>query len=117
MRWFRLYDGLIRDFKVQTLEPVAFKDWINLLCMASGNDPRGNLPPLNQIAYHFQATTADAEARVACLVEAGLIDRMPDGSMRPHDWDNLQPKSDRSASDSGWGGARKGAGRPSQKIF
>ena len=33
--WFRAYNGIIDDPKVQRLAPHFFKGWICLLCLAS----------------------------------------------------------------------------------
>ena len=34
-KWFRLYNDVINDPKVQRLDGETFKAWINILCLAS----------------------------------------------------------------------------------
>lgn len=98
MKWFRFYHEVAHDAKVQLLEPAAFKDWVNLLCLANENaDDRGVLPPVKQIAYVLRTTVDDADARIAHLTGEGLFDIDGEGRYRPHNWEDRQPDSDDAA--------------------
>ena len=92
-RWFRMYDDLLDDPKVQRLDPVLFKTWVNLLCLASRND--GVLPAIEDIAFSLRVDESVAAARLAELSGKGLIDEI-EGEQRPHNWDNRQFKTDNS---------------------
>jgi len=98
-RWFRLYDEMLDDPKVQRLPPQDFKIWINLLCLASRYD--GKLPCLVDIAFALRISDNDAVTLVERLHIAGLIDKRnggPDGfHYTPHAWEKRQYKSDNSA--------------------
>ena len=50
-RWFRVYNDVVDDPKVQRLSNTLFKVLINLWCLASAND--GVLPPIDEIAFNF----------------------------------------------------------------
>lgn len=89
-RWFRLYDTLLDDPKVQRLPDHLFKTWVNLLCLASRSN--GDLPCIEDIAFALRLDDAEAAARLAALVERGLIDN---GDVaRPHNWSERQFLSD-----------------------
>ena len=86
-RWFRVYDSVLDDPKVQRLEPGLFKAWINLLCLASRHG--GALPPIEDIAFALRLDAGAAAAAVAALQAAGLVDAV-EGALRPHKWDERQ---------------------------
>lgn len=94
-RWFRLYDDVLDDPKVQALAPALFKCWVNVLCAASKNN--GQLPPLAQLAFKLRKSERAMAADLAELKRAGLIDDDGDGGMAPHNWAARQFKSDKSA--------------------
>ena len=90
-RWFRLYDTLLDDPKVQRLPDPLFKTWVNLLCLASRSN--GDLPCIEDIAFALRLDDAEAASRLAALMERGLID---DGDVvRPHNWSERQFQGDR----------------------
>lgn len=93
-RWFRFYDAVLDDPKVQKLDPKLFKAWVNLLCLASRND--GRLPAEPDIAFAIRCTETEAARTIAALVGCGLIDAIDDG-YEPHNWNERQFKSDGSA--------------------
>jgi hypothetical protein len=97
-RWFRLYDELLDDPKVQRLAPADFKGWINILCLASRNG--GKLPPLCDIAFALRETDDAVSTLVERLRSAGLIVRRSGGSDgaydAPYRWEERQYKSDTS---------------------
>lgn len=90
-RWFRLYDELLDDPKVQRLTGDDFKAWVNLLCLASRKD--GKLPPVEDIAFSLRLEPRKAAAIVSRLVSATLLDAEDDG-FTPHGWNARQYKSD-----------------------
>lgn len=93
-RWFRVYDDLVDDPKVQQLPPAAFRGLVNLWCLASKN--AGKLPPLSEIAFKLRLTEVKADALLRELRSANLLDDDADGSgtIRPHNWNGRQFKSD-----------------------
>ena len=94
MRWFRFYDDVVNDPKVQNIAPPLFKSWVNLLCLASKYD--GRLPPIRDIAFALRIAPGKAETIIQALVNAGLIDR-DDAGLRPHNWAGRQRTGDDSA--------------------
>lgn len=94
-RWFRLYDEMLDDPKVQMLPPELFKTWVNLLAVASRND--GTLQPVTQLAFALRVSPTDMQSRLDDLILAGLLDIQADGRIEPHNWKIRQWKSDDSA--------------------
>lgn len=90
-QWFRMYNEVLDDPKVQKLPAEMFKAWVNLLCLASRNS--GELPPIADIAFALRLSQSKAETAVNKLVAAGLIERTETG-FRPHNWQGRQFKSD-----------------------
>jgi hypothetical protein len=90
-RWFRLYDEMLDDPKLQRLPPATFKSVINLWCLASKYS--GKLPPCADVAFALRVTESDAVTLLDELVTLGLLDHDDDG-LRPHGWDKRQYKSD-----------------------
>jgi hypothetical protein len=93
MNWLRLYHEVLDDPKVQRLDPVVFKAWVNLLCLASRSQPRGVLPGIEDIAFALRMGTDETNAAVELLVARGLIDRTKSG-LAMHNWEARQFKSD-----------------------
>ena len=91
MAWFRVYDALLDNPKVQKLKPELFKALINLWCLAKRHG--GTLPAKDDIAFALRVPQATAERWVLDLWEAGLLDDK-DGTVRPHDWSDHQYESD-----------------------
>jgi hypothetical protein len=90
-RWFRLYDELLDDPKVQRLPAEDFRGWVNLLCLASRND--GKLPAVSDIGFALRTL-------VERLHNGGLIERRNGGAngsfYAPNKWAERQYKSDTS---------------------
>lgn len=92
-RWFRFYDAVLDDPKVQKLPPVMFKAWVNVLCIASRNG--GQIPnDMADLGFALRMSEEDAADMLHSLAEAGLIDN--DNGMRPHNWGKRQFQSDQS---------------------
>ena len=92
MRWFRLYDDVLNDPKVQKLSGETFKLWINVLCIASKHG--GVLPNLEDLAFELRLPTLVCKTEIDTLKAAGLIDG--DKKLKPHGWEKRQYKSDTS---------------------
>jgi hypothetical protein len=92
MRWFRLYDDVLNDPKVQKLSGETFKLWINVLCIASKHG--GVLPSLDDLAFQLRLPTLVCKTEIDTLKAAGLIDG--DKKLKPHGWEKRQYKSDTS---------------------
>ena len=90
-RWFRMYDELLDDPKVQRLSGDDFKAWVNILCLASRNE--GALPPVQDIAFALRLDARKAAAMFDRLQSAGLIVAVDDAFM-PNKWNARQYKSD-----------------------
>lgn len=99
MQWFRFYTEALDDPKVQRLDPVTFKYWINLLCVAAKND--GKLPASEDIAFALRIDVIATESLLDRLLNAGLIDVQKGGAngthIAPHGWSKRQYKSDTSS--------------------
>jgi len=97
--WFRLYDELLDDPKVQKLSPDDFRSYVNLLCLANRND--GRLPEMEEVSFALRVTLDGALTVVERLVIATLIDKRSGGAnglhYAPHGWQKRQYKSDTSA--------------------
>jgi hypothetical protein len=89
--WFRVYDYLVDDPKVQRLEPSLFKALINLWCLTSANN--GVLPPINEIAFKLRMKPQKAQRVLDALKAAGLFEDDEKGT-HPHNWEGRQYKSD-----------------------
>jgi len=94
-RWFRFYDTVLDDPKVQRLPAPLFKTWVNLLCLASRLG--GTLPNVSDMAWTLRMDEADLEAQVERLVAAGLLEQGND-TFAPHNWSERQFQSDNSTS-------------------
>lgn len=86
-RWFRLYEGLVDDPKVQRLRPEMFKALVNLWCLASRNG--GVLPPLVDIAFGLRMTEEQAKIILDELETVNLVDETRAGKT-PHNWSGRQ---------------------------
>jgi hypothetical protein len=92
-RWFRMYDSVLDDPKVQRLPERFFKVWVNVLCVASRNE--GVLPPIVDLAFMLRMSADETEAAIQALKQAGLLDSDQD-IISPHKWAERQYKSDTS---------------------
>jgi hypothetical protein len=97
-RWFRFYNEALDDPKVQQLDPVVFKHWVNLLCIACRHD--GKLPSHESMAFSLRLDIIGLESLLDRLLIAGLIDVRKGGAngsyIAPHGWEKRQYKSDTS---------------------
>ena len=93
--WLRLYNDVIDDPKVQQLSGEQFKAWINLLCLASKHN--GEIPPLKDVAFRLRMDIDHVESLIEKLVSEGLLEYSPKTKiLSPYNWQNRQPKRDKS---------------------
>ena len=92
-RWFRLYDEVLDDPKVQKLSPEHFKFWINLLCLASKHG--GVLPDFESVSFALRMPFHETQDYLNFLFQHNLIDKTKKG-LSPHGWSKRQYKSDTS---------------------
>jgi hypothetical protein len=97
-RWFRIYDELLDDPKVQRLPAEDFKGWMNLLCLASRHG--GKLPCIADIAFALRLPEDAVSTLLERLLNGGLIEKRSGGAdgmhYAPYRWDERQYKSDTS---------------------
>lgn len=92
-RWFRVYDDLLNNAKLQKLSAETFRGTLNCWCIASKHD--GKLPPLEEVAFMLRMAPKKAADLLNELEAAGLLDNV-DGKLTPHNWSSRQYKSDTS---------------------
>ena len=92
-RWFRMYDEVLDDPKVQRLSLALFRTWVNVLCAASRRG--GTIPPVDELAFMLRYDEAKLAQQLDDLASAGLIDDL-DGEATPHNWSGRQFQSDTS---------------------
>lgn len=112
MKWFRFYNEVLDDPKVQKLHPALFKHWVNLLCLASEMDDAGDLPGEDAIAFRLRVKPCEVRKILNQLQAAGLLDEVADASMPrqsgvdaaskarrfcSHNWTQRQRSSDNSS--------------------
>ena len=90
-RWFRVYDELVDDPKVQRLDLPLFKALINLWCLTSANG--GVLPPIDEIAFKLRMKLEKTQRMLDRLKAESLIEQDETGT-HPHNWAGRQFKSD-----------------------
>jgi hypothetical protein len=89
--WFRMYETVLDDPKVQRLPGDTFKGWVNLLCLAKRHD--GVLPEIGDIAFALRLSETEVRLLLETLMRAGLIDD-GDAGLTPHNWGGRQYLSD-----------------------
>lgn len=91
-RWFRMYDAVLDDAKVQRLADPAFRAWVNLMCLASRNE--GKITgDYDDIGFALRLDAEKARDLVQVLISAGLIEQTENG-LEPHNWATRQYRSD-----------------------
>jgi hypothetical protein len=90
-RWFRVYEDVLDDPKVQRLSGDLFKVLLNLWCLTSRND--GVLPPLDEIVFATRMDYASCDKALKELQKRGLVENHS-GTLKPHNWNVRQFKND-----------------------
>ena len=93
-RWFRVYAELIDDPKFIKLGPDLRSALLTVWCIASVND--GCISSLEDTAIKFRINEQRTKKLLDELERSGFIDRDSEGTLRPHNWDGRQFKSDTS---------------------
>lgn len=91
-RWFRMYDDVLNDPKVQCLPGDLFKAWVNILCFASKNG-EPVLRSLDELAFALRMSLEMATEITDKLAKYGLLDQGR-GGYSVHNWDGRQRRSD-----------------------
>ena len=86
-RWFRFYDSVLDDPKVQRLADHIFRGWVNVLCLASKHG--GSLPSIADIAFALRIPDDQADSLIQALIDAGLLEDDGD-SLVVHNWSERQ---------------------------
>lgn len=89
-RWFRLYDDLLFDPKVQLLTPENFKHWINLLCVSSKSD---GVIPSDNLHFMLHVAPGQVDGILSDLIRADLLEYASvrgDRCLVPHGWQSRQ---------------------------
>lgn len=94
MEWFRFYDEVLDDPKVQLLPAALFRDWVNILCLCNRNDPRGQLPSIDDVAFGLRCSNAKAKSIIKKLHAADLLVTAEQGVTYPSGWSKRQRVSD-----------------------
>lgn len=95
--WLRLYTSILKPAdKTQDISDRLFRRWVYALCTYKDNG--AVMPGMKALARCFGCTEQQAQTTVNELVDAGLFDRNSDGTVTPHDWDEMQFESDSAAS-------------------
>lgn len=92
--WFRVYSELIDNKKVQSLPDKYFRWCLNLWCLSKLNG--GPIGTVDFVAWRLRRRPAEAIDAINYLIKARLLERRPDGSCWPHDWQEHQFSSDSS---------------------
>jgi hypothetical protein len=92
-RWFRFYDDVLNDLKVQSLPGELFKAWVNLMCLTSKKD--GEAFAVDDVVFSLRITQAKAQAIIDELLKRELLDDTETGVVS-HNWNARQFKSDTS---------------------
>jgi hypothetical protein len=93
MRWWRAYAEARNDPKIQGLPSDAFKGWFNLCCLASTRS-NGEIESVFDASMAIHTTEPKAAALIALLASKGLLDPVPGGYFKPHNWDKRQYRAD-----------------------
>lgn len=90
-RWFRMYEAILENPKVDRLPGETYKGWVKLCALASRHG--GDLPCLEDIAYGLRMNEQDTKQLLEALEKVGLVDKRAT-KVRMHDWDEHQYQSD-----------------------
>lgn len=95
--WWRAQNNCVDHAKLIKLNDRGFRNWFNLMCVASENG--GILPDLETIAIKLRISQSRAATALGDLVTAKLFDLRQDGKYEPHDWDTWQFKTKEDSDD------------------
>jgi hypothetical protein len=93
--WLRYYVETLNHPKIQSLEPVLFKTWVNLLCAAK--EKEGILPEMETLSFQLRCPSEQLLSQIEQLKTKKLINERG-GLLCIHNWDKRQYPSDNSTS-------------------
>jgi hypothetical protein len=91
--WFRFWSEAIENRKLQSLNGDQFKLYVNLMCIANRNEPRGTLPEPQDVAFALRMDTNALTTDLAELKRLKFLDGNP-RAYRVHGWEEWQRESD-----------------------
>lgn len=91
-RWFRFYAEAMHDPKILALNDAQFRAWVGCLAVAAKNG--GKLPSTWHVACDLRMMAPKAQDAINDLIQAQLLDILPDQSIAPHNWSERQFVSD-----------------------
>ena len=94
-RWFRMYDDMLDDERIQSLTPGQFRLWVNLLALASRTSD-GVLNVGGSMGFALRENEWDLDELIKELVEVGLFRRLDAQRLMPVDWHARRFPSDKS---------------------
>jgi hypothetical protein len=96
--WFRFYNEVRGDRKLDALTDPQVRVWLFLLCYANEQDPRGTIPPTDAEELAVECARGDEElltATIAKLIKPlKIVERLEDGSLHFINWEKRQFISD-----------------------
>lgn len=100
MEWFRFYNEVRVDRKLDTLTGEQYRTWVNLMCYAAEQETRGTIPPMNTEKLAIECAKGDEELLTSTLNRLisplEIIERLEDDSLHFINWEKRQPNSDSS---------------------
>ncbi len=95
MKWCRLYDEMIDDPKILALSLSKRWHFVELLCIANRQIPRGSLPDTRTISLHMRIRISDATSIIRQMISLGFVDEDPETKgLKIHGWNKRQFESD-----------------------
>src|SRR4051794_5699525 len=88
--WVKSWTRRLNSKKVMSLPGDLYKTWDLLVLVAAQNGEHGLLPSLTDCAFALHSNEDQLEQRIEALIRAKLLDRLSDGSIAIHDWDDWQ---------------------------
>lgn len=94
MKWFRFYERWLDDPQIQGLDPILFRDWINILCVACRHD--GVVTEnVAELGYLLRCPPDQAARALQHFVEIAFLTKTKRGLIVAR-WDEMSKKSDTS---------------------
>jgi hypothetical protein len=99
VEWFRFYNEVRVDRKLDTLTDAQFRVWSNLMCYAAEQkDKRGTIPPIDTESLAIECAKGDEELLASTIERLikplRIIEQLEDGSLHFINWEKRQPNSD-----------------------
>lgn len=94
--WFRMYNEILNDPKVQSLPGDVFKIWVNCMCWANSlGHSDGKIGNVSETAFALRVTEATVSSAFHVLLQSDIL--ITDGeTFHIKNWSKRQYKSDNS---------------------